>query len=83
MKTKITAEDLLNKSPLIEYAVYEAILEFDSDDDVETESWHFEYSIDEWLKDNQGEETDYDVLAQKWLDEIGYDRIRERIHYFG
>ena len=80
---KITGEDLLNGSPLIDYAVADVILEFDCDDDVETESWHFEYRITEWLKENQGDCTDCDTLAQKWLDDEGYERIRERIKYFG
>ena len=80
---KITGEDLVNKSPLIDYAVHETILEFDCDDDVDTDSWHFVDRITEWLEKNQGDCTDYDTLAQKWLDEEGYDRIRERIKYLG
>lgn len=77
----MTAEELLNKTFLIDYAVSDAINEFEGDDDVETDPYHFIDRIEAWLTENPGD--DADNLAQKWLEEEGYELIRERIHYFG
>lgn len=77
-------ETLLNSTPLIDAAVEDIINEFYDDGfEVETEAYHFVYRITDWLEKNQGDETDPDILAQKWLDDEGYDAIRDRIHYFG
>ena len=81
----MNGEELLKLSFFIDYAVEDAINEFfeETDEDVDTDPYHFVHIITEWLEKNQGDETDPDILAQKWLDDEGYERIRERIKYFG
>lgn len=77
-------ETLLNSTYLIDYAVEDAKNEFADDDcDFDTDPYHFVDRITEWLDKNQGSCDDCDVLAQRWLDDEGYNRIRERIRYFG
>lgn len=39
----------------------------------------FESNIEEWLKDNQGGETDPEKLAEFWLQDVGYDLIERAI----
>lgn len=80
----MTAEELLEKTFLIDYAVSDAINEFEGDDEVETDPYHFVDRIDAWLAKNQFDYTyDAEDLAQKWLEDEGYELIKERIHYLG
>lgn len=39
----------------------------------------FESSIEEWLEENQEDETDEEALSDKWLDDGGRDEIMEAI----
>ena len=77
----MNAEELLDKTFFIDYAISDAINEFEGDDDVETDAYHFLDRIEAWLTKNPGD--DADELTQKWLEDEGYELIRERIHYFG
>ncbi len=44
------------------------------------EDCDFEQSLDNWLEDNQEDDTDEDCLAERWLEDVGYDEIDEAIH---
>lgn len=81
----MNAEKLLDRSFLIDYAIQDTMNEVSEeyDDYCETDPYHFVDRIDEWLKQNCDESLDCDELSQKWLEDEGYDLIRERIRYFG
>ena len=87
----IDADTVLEGTSAIQDALDEAIDEFiennKKDDDSDylrsdfsaLDGWDFESDLDDWLEDNQGEETDEDTLAEKWLEEVGYDIIHETV----
>lgn len=87
----VDADTVLEGTTLIQGALDEAISEFiennkkdDDSDYIESDfsgldGWDFESDLDNWLEDNQGDETDEDTLAEKWLEEVGYDIIHETV----
>lgn len=41
--------------------------------------YDFESSIEEWLEENQEDDTDEEYLSDKWINDGGYDEIMEAI----
>lgn len=85
----IKADEFIGESEQIEDAISEAIDEYlESNDDCtledfeELDAWHFEGEIDDWLEDNQEDETDYDTLAAKWLDDVGREHIKDAVEHW-
>jgi hypothetical protein len=48
-------------------------------DDLNIDWLDFESEIEDWLVDNQEDDTDEEILAHRWLDDEGRDLIREAI----
>lgn len=86
----IKADEFIGESEQIQDAIDEAIEEYleehddcTADDFEDLDAWHFEGEIDDWLEDNQEDETDYDTLAAKWLDDVGREHIKDAVeHWF-
>lgn len=86
--------DVINGSDLIQYALEDAIEEYKTHNTREDgtafgvfdfdgiDEWDFESDLDEWLAENQEEETDEDALAQSWLDQGGRQKIDEAIEKY-
>lgn len=86
--------DVINGSDLIQYALEDAIEEYKTYNTREDgtafgvfdfdglDEWDFESDLDEWLAENQKEETDEDALAQSWLDQGGRQKINEAIEEY-
>lgn len=53
-------------------------IEYDYDD-FEISDCDFESEIQDWLDKNQEDETDPDVLAERWLEDEGYTSIEEAV----
>lgn len=79
----ITAEELLDSTFFIDYAVEDIKNKFEDSDDIETDPYHFVDKIQDWLDRTEPDTDDLDAVAQKWLEDEGYDLIEDRIHYFG
>ena len=83
----VHADEFIGDSEQIQDAIDEAIEEYleeheerTADDFYGLDAYHFEQEIDDWLEDNQGEETDYDTLAEKWLDDVGREHIKDAVN---
>ena len=83
----VQADEFIGESEQIQDAISEAIEEYLEEHEERTadefyglDSYHFEQEIDDWLEDNQGEETDYDTLAEKWLDDVGREHIKDAVN---
>ena len=85
----VQADEFIGESEKIQEAIEEAINDYiKSDDNTEgyteddfedLDAYHFEQEIDDWLAENQGDETDYDTLAEKWLDDVGRGHIKDAV----
>ena len=86
----LTSDDIIGTCTIRE-AIDEAIddfiwkqkadygIEYTTDEIMVLDS-RFEADIEEWLKENQGEESDPDILAERWLADKGYDLIERAIY---
>ena len=84
----IEADEILdNHSEIIECCIDEYVCEYISEHEKYSredfkgiEPSYFEGDIDDWLEDNQGDETDTETLINRWLDDVGEDIIREKVY---
>ena len=88
----MNGEYLLSVSPLIANTVQSLVDEFaaargDDPSDYETDAYHFEHRLNDWLEENRDfveyHILDPDLIAKQWLHEQGKRMIRERIQYLG
>lgn len=85
----VHAEDFVGESIQIQKAIEEAINDYiKSDNNTEgytegdfddLDASYFEDAVDEWLEENYCEETDYDTLAEKWLNDVGRGHIKDAV----
>ena len=84
----ISASDLISEcheqiADAIDHYVCEYVSEherFCREDFKGIEPSDFAGDIDEWLEENQGDETDAETLIDRWLDDVGEENIKETIY---
>lgn len=82
----VSASDIIDNSDEISDTINDKIDDYlkehdeCSDEDFkDLDAYYFEQEIDDWLEDNQGDETDFDTLAVKWLSDVGWNNIRDAV----
>lgn len=85
----VTADEVLDTGK-IDDAIKEAISDFiDTQkraydieytrDEFDISGYDFESEIQDWLDENQEDDTDEEVLAERWLEDEGYTSIEEAV----
>lgn len=74
----ISAEVLLGDTTIVDEAIESRIEEYNDEYDTEytadelgISSYDFESELDDWLSENQNDDTDKDYLAERWLEDEG------------
>lgn len=82
----LNGEDVLDNSVYVERAIEEKIEDYNHEHGTEYTSdelgitpYDFEDALNDWLSENQGDETDEDTLAERWLEDEGYMFIERLI----
>lgn len=82
----LDGSDIIGNCTTIEDAIDEAIKEYNeahgteyTADELGISEFDFESYLDDWLSENQEDETDHETLAIAWLEDEGYVTIEEAI----
>jgi hypothetical protein len=84
--TPLSGSDVLGYTCVVEDAIESKIEEYNKEhgteytaDELGISAYDFESNLDDWLSENQEDDTDEDYLAERWLEDDGDVLIEEAI----
>lgn len=84
--TPLSGSDVLDNTQAVYLAIEREIDEYNethgtkyTSDELDINEYDFESSLDDWLSENQEDDTDEEYLADRWLEDEGYVLIDEAI----
>jgi hypothetical protein len=84
--TPLSGSDVLDRTNVVENYIEQAIEEYNeahgtkyTSYELDIHEYDFESNLDDWLSENQEDDTDEEYLAERWLEDDGYVLIDEAI----